>query len=83
MTQTLQFPVIISYSNYGYYDFAKNMLINLNNTITNHKVHFYCLDIDIYSALKQLVLPNIQVTFELVTDTGISKRFQSYEPSRV
>ena len=29
----MNFPVIISYSNNGYYDFAKNMLINLNNLI--------------------------------------------------
>ena len=58
----MNFPVIISYSNDGYYNLAKNMLINLNKTLKFHKVHFYCLDNLIYDKLKSLDLSNIDVT---------------------
>jgi len=74
----MNFPVIISYSNNGYYDFAKNMLINLNNLIKFHKVHFYCLDNEIYEKLQKLQLPNIDVTFELITHINVSKNFERY-----
>lgn len=34
-------PVLVSYSNYGYVAFAKNLLLNLNSNAPNHRVHFY------------------------------------------
>jgi hypothetical protein len=74
----MSYPVIISYSNNGYYDFAKNMLTSLNNTIKFHKVHFYCLDNEIYENLKKLELKNIDVTFELVENINVSKNFENY-----
>jgi len=74
----MNYPVIISYSNNGYFDLAKNMLINLSNTIKNHKIHFYCLDEDIYNNISQLHLPNINVTFELILNTKVSKNFEDY-----
>ena len=74
----MNFPVIIAYSNAGYYYFAKNMLISLDKTIKFHKVHFYCLDNDIYDKLKAINLKNIKVTFELVTYNNISKNFENY-----
>lgn len=74
----MDYPVIISYSNNGYFDLAKNMLINLNNTIKKHKIHFYCLDEDIYTNISKLQLPNIHLTIELVNNTNISKNFESY-----
>jgi hypothetical protein len=74
----MSYPVIISYSNNGYYDFAKNMLLNLNNKIKFHKIHFYCLDDEIYENLTKLNLPNIQVTFERWTTPNISKQFETY-----
>lgn len=78
----MNYPVIISYSNNGYFDFAKNMLINLNNTIKNHKIHFYCLDEEIYNNISKLDLPNINVTFELVSNPNISKNFENYGTPR-
>ena len=48
----MTFPTIISYSNSGYSDFAKIMLFNLNNTIKSHKIHFYCLDQEMFVANK-------------------------------
>ena len=78
----MSFPVLISYSNNGYYDFAKNMLLNLNKTIRFHPIHFYCLDQEIYERLKQLDLPNINVVFELTTNPNISKNFESYGSSK-
>lgn len=72
------YPVIISYSNEGYFHFAKCMLENLNATIKHHKVHFYCLDEAIYNKLKALDLKNIEVTFEMFTKNNISSKFESY-----
>lgn len=72
------FPVIISYSNNGYCDFAKNMLLTLNKTLKFHKVHFYCLDNEIYQNLKSLDLPNIRPIFESYTSNDISKNFEAY-----
>jgi hypothetical protein len=74
----MAFPVLISYSNNGYYDFAKNMLLNLNNTIKFHKIHFYCLDDEIYERLHKLDLTNIDVSFERVYNTNISTHFEKY-----
>jgi hypothetical protein len=74
----MDFPVIISYSNDGYFNLAKNMLINLNKTLKFHKVHFYCLDNLIYNKLKSLNLSNIDVTFELINNNNISKKFEKY-----
>ena len=76
--QCTEFPVIISYSNNGYYDFAKNMLLSLDKTIKFHKVHFYCLDDEIYSKLIKIELKNIKVTFELVSNNNISTNFENY-----
>ena len=77
----MDFPVIISYSNDGYYDFAKNMLMNLNNTIKFHKIHFYCLDKEIYEKLTKLDLSNLNVKFELFNNNNnnnISKNYEIY-----
>jgi hypothetical protein len=72
------FPVIISYSNNGYYDFAKNMLISLDKTINFHKVHFYCLDNEIYTKLLKLEFKNIKVTFEILINNKLSKNLENY-----
>ena len=71
------FPVLISYCNNGYYDFATNLLINLNIKIKNHKVHFFCLDNDIFTKLKALKLENLDVTFTLI-NLNTAKGFQNY-----
>jgi hypothetical protein len=76
----MEFPTIISYSNYGYSDFAKIMLFNLNNTIKSHKIHFYCLDQEMFDELTSWIpqLTNITITFELVNISNISKNFEQY-----
>ena len=72
----MDFPVIISYSNAGYYNFAKNMLLSLDQTVKNHKVSFYCLDNEIYEKLTKLKFENIQVNFELGGKNNLSKNFE-------
>ena len=76
----VKFPTIISYCNYGYSDFAEIMLFNLNNTIKSHKIHFYCLDQEMFDELTSWVhqLTNITITFELVNISNISKNFEQY-----
>jgi len=72
------FPVLISYSNDGYFNFAKNMLISLDKTCKHHKIHFYCLDPIIYEKVKKLEFQNIQLTFELYNEKDISINFEQY-----
>ena len=74
----MDFPVIISYSNAGYYNFAKNMLLNLDRTLKHHKVSFYCLDNEIYEKLSKLKLENIEVNFEIGGRNNLSKNFEQY-----
>lgn len=73
--------MIVSYSNNGYFDFAKLMLTNLNQRLLFHKVHFYCLDEEIYQKVTSLSLPNIIITFELVKDVLVSKNYERYGSS--
>ena len=75
--KSMEYPVIISYSNNGYVDFAKNLLLNLNSTLQFHKVHFYCLDSDIYNTLTNMSFLNISITFEPV-NANVSKQFENY-----
>lgn len=72
-----ELPVLITYSNMGYFGFAKNLLLNLSATLKHHKVHFYCLDTEIMTALQALNITNIDLTFELYS-VDVSKRFESY-----
>lgn len=74
----MELPVIISYCNNGYYDFAKNLLINLNQTIKSHRVCFYCLDEEIYERLKILDLKCIDINFVLWKNCNVSKDFLIY-----
>lgn len=70
-----EYPVIISYSNFGYAKFAENLLRSINKTMTHHRAHFYCLDDEILAYLSALAFPNI--TFERVNES-VSKKFESY-----
>jgi hypothetical protein len=74
----MPFPVIISYSNFGYELFAKNMLISLDRETRHHAVHFYCLDNEIYDSLRQMSFQNIHISFELYNKTDVSKNFEQY-----
>lgn len=73
----MDYPVLVSYANDGYYDFAKNMLLNLNKKLKFHKLHFYCLDNEIYNKLTKMELGG-WVSFELWNKNSVSKRFESY-----
>jgi hypothetical protein len=73
----MSLPVLITYSNYGYAPFAKNLLLNLCQTARNHKVHFYCLDTDIKTYLEALDLSGLDIQFELVT-SELSRGFEAY-----
>jgi hypothetical protein len=70
-------PVLVTYSNMGYFGFAKNLILNLSSVIKHHKVHFYCLDEEILKALQDLNVTNIDITYELY-DVDVSRRFESY-----
>lgn len=75
----MDFPVLISYANDGYFNFAKNMLISLDKTCKHHKIHFYCLDHIIYEKVKKLEFQNIQLTFELYNENDVSYKFEIYD----
>lgn len=71
------YPVIISYSNYGYVEFAKNMLYSLDRIIRHHRVHMYCLDEATFDKLTSLTFSHITVTFELYMKP-VSSFFENY-----
>lgn len=70
-------PTLVTYSNMGYFPYARNLLLNLSANARHHTLHFYCLDTEIMAALKKLNIHNIQITFELVP-TAVSKRLETY-----
>jgi len=68
-------PVLITYSNLGYIEFAKNLILSLANILKNHKLHFYCLDEATYHELS--LKPYDFLTIELF-DQDVSLDFESY-----
>jgi hypothetical protein len=71
----MKIPVLITYSNYGYIDFAKNLILNLANVLKRHTLHFYCLDKDTYDALSVYKYPFL-ILEEFEND--VSSEIQSY-----
>jgi len=71
----MEFPTLITYSNYGYIDFAKNLILNLANVLKHHKLHFYCLDKQTYDELSQS--KHDFLTVELF-EQNVSSEFQTY-----
>jgi hypothetical protein len=71
-------PVLITYSNYGYIDFAKNLILNLANILKHHKLHFYCLDKQTYDELSKYTYDFL--TVELF-EQDVSSKFESYNTS--
>jgi len=71
----MQFPVLITYSNYGYIDFAKNLILNLANVLKNHKLHFYCLDKQTYDELSKYTYDFLIVE---LFEQNVSSNFQNY-----
>ena len=70
-------PVLVAYSNNGYVAFAINMLINFTKVIKRHKLHFYCLDEEIYGTLTKNFGSHPLFTFQLVS-TNVTKEFEAY-----
>lgn len=73
----MDYPVIITYSNKGYSEFALNLIRNLDTICLHHKLHFYCLDDEIYQILSSLKLKNLQMTLDRVF-CNVSKEFENY-----
>jgi len=71
----MNIPVLITYSNYGYIDFAKNLILNLANVLKRHKLHFYCLDKQIYDALS---VYNYRFLILELFEKNVSSEIQSY-----
>jgi len=68
------YPQLITYANFGYIDFAQILVKNIK-TLKYHKLHFYCLDQQIYEELTKT--PDENITFELF-DVNVSMQFESY-----
>jgi len=75
----MSFPVLITYSNYGYIDFAKNLILNLAGVSKNHKLHFYCLDKQTYDQLSRE--PRDFLTLELF-EQDVSSNFENHNTDR-
>jgi lipopolysaccharide biosynthesis glycosyltransferase len=73
----MELPVLVAYCNNGYADFAVNMLINLMKNVKRHRLHFYCLDTELYTRLTTQFGTHHLFTFELA-DLNMSKDFHSY-----
>ena len=50
--QTAKYPVLITYTNFGYVNFAKEVVKNCF-FLQFHKLHFYCLDEELLQVLKK------------------------------
>lgn len=70
-------PVLVTYSNSGYAPFAINLLLNLTKKVKRHRLHFYCLDEEIYTMLSYQFGNNPLFVFQRV-EAGVSKNFESY-----
>jgi hypothetical protein len=70
-------PVLVTYSNSGYAPFAINLLLNLSKKVKRHRLHFYCLDEELYTMLTYQFGNNPLFVFQRV-EAGVSKNFESY-----
>jgi hypothetical protein len=75
----MSLPVLITYSNFGYIEFAKNLILNLAKNTKHHKLHFYCLDKETYDELSAKPYPFLTVQL-FVKD--VSKEFESYNQEK-
>jgi len=71
-------PTIVTFSNIGYLDFAKNFILSFLLNTSKSKLDFYCLDNEIYDALKSFLNENeSRIVLSLFNDS-ISKKFENY-----
>jgi hypothetical protein len=76
--ERIDFPTLVTYSNYGYIDFAKNLIMNLARVLKNHKLHFYCLDKQTYDELSTYT--HVFLTVELF-EQDVTSDFQPFNTS--
>jgi hypothetical protein len=76
----MPFPVLITYANSGYYDFSKNLLKNLNETIKNHKICFFCLDENIFKKINndKIYFSNLNLEIISFYQSNILSSLQDY-----
>jgi Nucleotide-diphospho-sugar transferase/Methyltransferase domain len=72
-------PVVISSANFGYMDFARNLLANVRETLSTHRFVFYCMDQQLYNSLKGRATDRIEIRlFDTTCDTG----FQDFDSAK-
>lgn len=71
-------PQIITYSNYGYKDFALNLILNWKECVHNLSMTFYCLDEEIFTLLETHIDPNDKIYLKKWLQNNISKSFENY-----
>ena len=69
-------PVIISFANIGYLDFAQNLLRNVQDVVKHHLFVFYCMDKDLYEALQPYKSDRIEIV--LYDKEVVSTQFEHY-----
>ena len=74
----MKIPTIVTFSNIGYLDFAKNFILSFLVNTTNSKLDFYCLDSILYDALKAFLSENDTRVVLTLFDDKISKKFENY-----
>ncbi len=70
-------PTLVTFSNYGYRDFALNLMINLSENLKNHSIDFYCLDQKIYNFLKEKDFGNLKYNL-ILFEKDVSNDFENY-----
>lgn len=74
----MSYPVIVTYANFGFVEFAENFLINVSKNAPNHSVIFYCLDEQLLLHLKKLYSNSIKFQFIAWYQKNISSHFLNY-----
>ena len=74
----MNLPKIVSFANMGYLDFAKNILLSFILNTNGLSFDFYCLDTEIFYALKVFLSENNRNINLILFDSDTSKRFENY-----
>jgi hypothetical protein len=71
-------PVIVSTANAGYGDLARNLVLNAQRVLKNHRFVFYCMDQQLFDMLKPLGTDRIEIR---AFGAACSKDFREYNAS--
>ena len=74
----MNLPKIVSFSNIGYLDFAKNLIMSFILNTNNLYLDFYCLDSEIFDALKTFLSENNNNINLILFDSQTSKKLELY-----